>query len=129
MPIIPIMTMHKKITMKTLAIPPKDSRIAVTTTFIPLFLLINLKGLNILSILTILINPRFYPLRPISIIENNTIIKSNIIIRIWVLCLKVCLEDLGEFVHIPWAEIGFLNVEVPILQNIGPPDGGDNQKR
>jgi hypothetical protein len=39
------------------------------------------------------------------------------------------LEDLGEFFHIPWAERWFLNVAVPILQNIGLLDDVGNQKR
>ena len=66
-----------KITKITLTRPPTDYNKQFTSIFKLGLLLINLKGLNILSILTILINPSFYPLRPISIIENNTIIKSN----------------------------------------------------
>jgi hypothetical protein len=63
--------------MITLNNPPTDSNRQLTNIFRPGLLLINLKGLKILSILTILMKPKFYPLRAISNIEKKTIIKSN----------------------------------------------------
>jgi hypothetical protein len=67
---IKIMT---KITFKS---PPTDSKRQFTRILRLGLLLMNLKGLKILNILTILMNPRFYPARLMSIIENMTIIKS-----------------------------------------------------
>ena len=63
--------------MITLNKPPTDSNRQLTNTFRLGLLLINLKGLKILSILTTLMKPKFYPLRAISNIEKKTMTKSN----------------------------------------------------
>jgi hypothetical protein len=66
----------KMITKITFNSPPTDSKRQFTRILRLGLLLMNLKGLKILNILTILINPKFYPARLISIIENMTITKS-----------------------------------------------------
>ena len=64
-------------TIITLKSPLNDYNKQLTKIFKLGLLLMNLKGLKILSILTIFINPKFYPLRLISSIEKITIMKSN----------------------------------------------------
>ena len=65
-------------TIETFISPPILSMSELTSNFILGLWLMNLRGLRILSILTIFKKPRSWPARLISIIEKKTIKKSSL---------------------------------------------------